>query len=83
MLWSFLCCCHVAVNVAGADGVVRFEGTEKLLKEATTPAEVPRGKELKEMRGLKHDLLSNATPQMLEAYMDWAGARLEAFSARS
>lgn len=66
-----------------ADGVVRFEGTEKLLKEATTPADVARGKELKEMNGLKHDLLSNAAPQMLEAYTDWAGARLEAFSARA
>lgn len=66
-----------------SDGVVRFEGTDKLLKEATTPVEVPRGKELKEMLGLKHDLLSNATPQMLEAYVDWAGARLEAFPVRS
>jgi len=66
-----------------ADGVIRFEGTEKLLREATTPADVPRGKELKEMLGLKHDLVSNATPQMLEAYIDWAAARLEAFAARS
>eukprot|EP00752_Nemacystus_decipiens_P011577 g10281.t1 len=65
------------------DGVVRFEGTEKLLKEATTPADVPRSKEIKEMQGLKHDLVSNASPQMLEAYIDWAGARLEAFSARA
>eukprot|EP00903_Cladosiphon_okamuranus_P005865 g5802.t1 len=65
------------------DGVVRFEGTEKLLEEATTPADVARGKELKEMNGLKHDLVSNATPQMIEAYIDWAGARLEAFSAGS
>lgn len=64
-----------------ADGVVRFDGTQKLLKEATTPASVVRGKEVKEMLGLKHDLLSNATPAMLAAYVDWAGARLEAFSA--
>lgn len=69
--------------VAVADGVVRFEGTEKLLREASTPADIPRGKELVEMRGLKHDLLSNATPKMLEAYIAWAGARLEAFSVRS
>ncbi|CAM9770803.1 unnamed protein product [Ectocarpus sp. 13 AM-2016] len=60
------------------DGIVRFEGTQKLLDEASTPADVPRGKEVKEMLGLKHDLLSNATTQMLAAYTDWGAARLEA-----
>lgn len=65
-----------------ADGVVRFDGTEKLLEEATTPANVLRGKEVKKMLGLKHDLLSNATPEMIAAYADWAGAQLEAFSAQ-
>ncbi len=48
------------------------------MEESSTPAE---DKELKKMLGLKHDLLSNATPQMLAAYLDWSGARLEAFSA--
>lgn len=63
------------------DGVVRFDGTQKLLKEATIPANVLRGKELKEMLGLKHDLLSNATTEMIGAYVDWAGAQLEVLTA--
>ena len=61
-----------------SDGVVRFDGTEMLMEEASTPME---NKELKKMLGQKHDLLSNATPQMLTAYLGWAGARLEALSA--
>lgn len=59
--------------------MVRFDGTQKLLEEATTPADAVRGKEVKEMLGLKHDLLSNATQEMLEAYTDWAGAQLAIF----
>ncbi|CAN0057683.1 unnamed protein product [Scytosiphon promiscuus] len=63
------------------DGVVRFDGTQKLVAEATTPVGLPRGREVKEMLGLKHDLLSNATPEMLAAYVDWAGAQLSVFSS--
>ncbi|CAN0264366.1 unnamed protein product [Ascophyllum nodosum] len=62
------------------DGVVKFEGTRKLMKSNTTPEETPRGRELKEMSGKKHDLLSNATEDMLEAYVDWADARLELYN---
>lgn len=61
-----------------SDAVVRFDGTESLMEESSTPAE---DKAVKRMLGLKHDLLSNDTPQMLAAYLDWSGARLEAFSA--
>ncbi|CAM9317129.1 unnamed protein product [Hapterophycus canaliculatus] len=61
------------------DAIVRFDGTQKLLEKATTPADLVRGRELKEMLGLKHDLLSNATQEMLAAYVDWAGAQLSVF----
>ena len=53
-----------------------------LLKEATTPVDIPRGKEVKEMPGMKHDLLSNASSEMVDAYVDWAEVRLEARTHR-
>ena len=68
------------MGVYAPDGVVKFEGTRKLMKSNTTPEETPRGRELKEMSGKKHDLLSNATEDMLEAYVDWADARLELYN---
>lgn len=51
-----------------------------LLEKAATPIDVVRGKEVKEMPGMKHDLVSNATQDMLAAYLDWAGVQLEARS---
>lgn len=49
------------------------------MEQSTTSEAVPRGRELKEMPGKKHDLLSNATEEVLEAYMDWANARLDLY----
>lgn len=49
------------------------------MEQSTTPEAIPRGRELKEMPGKKHDLLSNATQEMLEVYMDWANARLHLY----
>lgn len=71
---DFVASCSVCVT----DGIVKFEGTRMLLREANTPGHVVRGREVKEMPNLKHDLLANAPQQVLEAYLDWAGFRLTA-----
>lgn len=68
---------HFGVLIGVSDGIVKFEGTQKLLKEASTPDDIVRGKEVKEMLNMKHDLLSNASNIMLAAYIDWAASRLE------
>lgn len=70
----------VCPSCHAADGIVRFEGTEKLMRLAVTPEGVTRGRELKEMLNMKHDLLSNATQEMLESYIDWGGVRLAALN---
>lgn len=61
------------------DGIVRYEGTEMLFNEATTSPDLFRGREIKEMLNLKHDLLANAPRQVLNLYLEWADARLSAF----
>ena len=33
---------------------------------------------MKEMPGMKHDLLSNVSEEMVKTYVDWARVRLEA-----
>lgn len=55
-----------------ADGIANFEGTKKLVEEASTPANIARGREVKEMLNMKHDLLSNVTHEVVAAYADWA-----------
>lgn len=55
---------------------MKYEGTKKLLREASTPRDLFRGREVQEMPGLKHDLLANAPGSVLKAYLDWAAVRL-------
>lgn len=49
-----------------------------LLREAKTPLDVFRGREVKEMPKMKHDLLANAPLQVVKEYLDWAAVRLTA-----
>lgn len=55
---------------------MRYEGTEMLLREATTSPDLFRGREVKKMLDLKHDLLANAPRKVLSMYLDWADAQL-------
>ncbi|KAG5183860.1 Alpha/Beta hydrolase protein [Tribonema minus] len=59
------------------DGVVLFEGTQLLLARASTAEGVYRGRELYELRGLKHDLLTNAGPAVVDFVTQWLRDRLE------
>eukprot|EP00612_Vaucheria_litorea_P000425 CAMPEP_0171456558 /NCGR_PEP_ID=MMETSP0945-20130129/2993_1 /TAXON_ID=109269 /ORGANISM="Vaucheria litorea, Strain CCMP2940" /LENGTH=87 /DNA_ID=CAMNT_0011981999 /DNA_START=39 /DNA_END=302 /DNA_ORIENTATION=- len=59
------------------DGVVMFEGTEILLREASTPSNVKRGRDIFRMKGMKHDLLTNASLEVIESTCSWFFDRLE------
>lgn len=62
---------------------MRYEGTEMLLAKASTPSDIVQGREVKQLPGKKHDLLANASRDVLSSYVQWADARLSAMSTPS
>ncbi|CAM9438775.1 unnamed protein product [Hapterophycus canaliculatus] len=53
------------------DAIVQFGPVRELMEKASTPKDIPRSRELKEMDGWLHDLLTNC-PDLIIGYMtDW------------
>jgi hypothetical protein len=50
---------------------VEFAGTQLLLEKSATPTDIYRGRELHEMLGEKHDLMSNCGDKAFAIICDW------------
>jgi pimeloyl-ACP methyl ester carboxylesterase len=55
---------------------VEFAGTQLLLEKSATPTDIYRGRELHEMLGEKHDLMSNCGDKTFAIICDWLTDRL-------
>ncbi|CAM9382724.1 unnamed protein product [Ascophyllum nodosum] len=53
------------------DAIVQFASSRELVEKASTPREDPRARELKEMPGWLHDLLTNCPDMVIEHLTGW------------